>query len=320
MSTIPKQPSTFRERDDWIRAVLASDLPHVAVRLAVRIAHHLHIGTGRCDPSYAALAAGSHIGERSVYRLVAPLEHTGLVPTQRTRGRHSNQYVLLNPATAMTGLNPDRAGTGLNPANPDYVDNPTLTGWVSNPDSRESYKKRRKAKRKAEEYISQPPDFFAEKKEGTPNEEKAEKNLFGEAVAVDRVASKPDHPKPDTDAAFDRFWSVYPKKVAKLAARKAFEQAISKHGVDPERLIEGAKRYAAERAGQDPKYTRNPATWLNGGCWEDEAPPRAGGPPTLDGVTGEEVPTPRPRSNNGSSSWVDNAAAVASWLKYGSVS
>jgi hypothetical protein len=29
-------------------------------------------------------------------------------------------------------------------------------------------------------------------------------------------------------------------------------------------------RYAAERAGQPPKYTKHPATWLKGGCWADE--------------------------------------------------
>ena len=42
--------------------------------------------------------------------------------------------------------------------------------------------------------------------------------------------------------------------------------------------LAGAQRYAAERKDQDPKYTKHPATWLNGGCWEDEAP----GAPVID--------------------------------------
>jgi len=36
--------------------------------------------------------------------------------------------------------------------------------------------------------------------------------------------------------------------------------------------IAGAQRYAVERQGQPPKYTKHPATWLNGGCWEDDPP------------------------------------------------
>jgi len=81
----------------------------------------------------------------------------------------------------------------------------------------------------------------------------------------------------DGGAAFERFWSVYPKRVAKEAARKAFARAAG-NGTDVEALIAGAQRYAVERQDQDPKYTKHPATWLNGGCWEDEAP----GAPVID--------------------------------------
>ena len=49
-----------------------------------------------------------------------------------------------------------------------------------------------------------------------------------------------------------------------------------KRGVDPELPIAGAQRYAGERAGEDPKFTKHPATWLRGGCWEDEPPANGG--------------------------------------------
>jgi hypothetical protein len=38
-------------------------------------------------------------------------------------------------------------------------------------------------------------------------------------------------------------------------------------------LEAGAMRYAAERTGQDHKFTKYPTTWLNGDCWTDEPPP-----------------------------------------------
>jgi hypothetical protein len=69
-------------------------------------------------------------------------------------------------------------------------------------------------------------------------------------------------------SAFDSWWKAYPKKQAKGQARKAYAAAIKKATVD--QLEKGAERYAAERAGQDDKYTKHPATWLNGECWADE--------------------------------------------------
>jgi len=74
-------------------------------------------------------------------------------------------------------------------------------------------------------------------------------------------------PKID-DAEFDQFWRVYPRREAKGAARKAYERA--RKTITAEIIVEGAIRYARERAHEDPKYTKHPATWLNGECWGDE--------------------------------------------------
>ena len=73
------------------------------------------------------------------------------------------------------------------------------------------------------------------------------------------------------DAQFDAFYSAFPRHVAKGSARRAFHRIIKNGSATAEQLILGAKRYAAERAGQDPRYTKHPATWLNGECWKDES-------------------------------------------------
>lgn len=70
------------------------------------------------------------------------------------------------------------------------------------------------------------------------------------------------------DAEFDQFWRVYPRREAKGAARRAYEKA--RKSVTAETILEGATRYAKERAFEDPKYTKHPATWLSGECWGDE--------------------------------------------------
>lgn len=83
------------------------------------------------------------------------------------------------------------------------------------------------------------------------------------------------HPRPtmpssaDRDAAFVRFWTAYPRKVAKKKARTAWDNALKE--VDEDTIVVAVKRYAKHC---DPKFIKHPATWLNGGCWDDEPPPR----------------------------------------------
>jgi len=67
-------------------------------------------------------------------------------------------------------------------------------------------------------------------------------------------------------------YAAYPKKVGRAAAIKAIGLAI-KAGVDPARLHERTKAYAAAVAkwpAEDRAYIPNPATWYNQGRWDDD--------------------------------------------------
>jgi uncharacterized protein YdaU (DUF1376 family) len=67
---------------------------------------------------------------------------------------------------------------------------------------------------------------------------------------------------------FSEFWEVYPRKVAKGDALKAYPKALSK--ASHAEIVAGAKRYRASKP--DPEFTAYPATWLNGDRWLDEVP------------------------------------------------
>jgi Helix-turn-helix domain len=97
-----EQPTTFLERDHWMRAVLKSELPPVAVRVALVIGFHLNVDAGRCYPGIDDIVTASHVPERSLYRQIALLEKAGWISIRRVRkpGRN-NEYVLVRPATAM---------------------------------------------------------------------------------------------------------------------------------------------------------------------------------------------------------------------------
>lgn len=70
---------------------------------------------------------------------------------------------------------------------------------------------------------------------------------------------------------FADFWSVYPKKVGKGAAQKAWDK-INPGKKLSEEIIESAKKQKSSKQWEkdDGQYIPNPATWLNQRRWEDE--------------------------------------------------
>lgn len=77
-----------------------------------------------------------------------------------------------------------------------------------------------------------------------------------------------DGVEPASDRFMD-FWSAYPRRVGKGAARRSWEAAVKK-GADPQTLVRSAARFAGEMADKDPKYIPHPSTWLNQERYEDE--------------------------------------------------
>jgi len=72
---------------------------------------------------------------------------------------------------------------------------------------------------------------------------------------------------PEQEVAFGQFWAAYPKKRDKLAARRAFKAALER-GVLAEDILGALGSY---RFSDEERWIKHPATWLNAGCYEDEA-------------------------------------------------
>ena len=71
--------------------------------------------------------------------------------------------------------------------------------------------------------------------------------------------------------SFKEFWELYPKKVDKGAAVRAFRKALKHYEATD--VIEGAKRYAEDPNLPEKRYIKNPATWLNAEAWNNEPLP-----------------------------------------------
>jgi hypothetical protein len=142
-----------------------------------------------------------------------------------------------------------------------------------------------------------PKDASAERRRAKDRERKRLRNSAETAENAETLSPKkeipPTPPKEKTTpipissvgsagaSEFDRFWSIYPNKVGKRDAAKAFVGARQR--ADFETILAGVRRYSAKT---DDRPWCNPATWLNQDRWADDpaapvaAQPRSQAPPT----------------------------------------
>ena len=92
--------------------------------------------------------------------------------------------------------------------------------------------------------------------------ESASEVTAGGVLTLNRTLTKPIQ---ESSEKFDEFWDLYPKKIAKGDALKAWNKAIKKK--TPDDLLKLTKAYAE---GQLPeiKYIPYPASWLNKELYE----------------------------------------------------
>lgn len=83
------------------------------------------------------------------------------------------------------------------------------------------------------------------------------------------VKAKKSKKRNDYPDDFEEFWRTYPRHEDKKKAFSVWQKAL-KGGATADEIIAGAARYAKYRAGEPEQYTKHPATWLNGDCWENE--------------------------------------------------
>lgn len=84
------------------------------------------------------------------------------------------------------------------------------------------------------------------------------------------VTSKEHMVKPESDTleeGFSRFWEIWPRKVAKAAAKRAWDKLAPDDELQ-QTIFQAVTRQ--KKGWKDPQYIPHPATWLNGSRWEDE--------------------------------------------------
>lgn len=82
--------------------------------------------------------------------------------------------------------------------------------------------------------------------------------------SIEPYTSKDD----EVNYYFDQLWEMYPRKVGKGQARKAFKAASKK--IEFYDLLPKLMDYVETLNGKDKQYMPHLATWLNGERWTDE--------------------------------------------------
>lgn len=87
---------------------------------------------------------------------------------------------------------------------------------------------------------------------------------------ISNTSSRAKLAHPLDTPAFQSFWSAYPRRIGKGAARTAFAKACKYE--DANVIIQGAMDYSAycTNAGTEMQYIPHASTWLNQERWEDE--------------------------------------------------
>lgn len=106
----------------------------------------------------------------------------------------------------------------------------------------------RAARRRAEDVTESVTDIVTCSKETEQNQSKVE-------VGIE-----------DSESGFERFWRLYPRKIGKGQARRAWAGALKKTGA--ELILQALQRQSFDAR---ERFQPHPATWLNGERWLDEA-------------------------------------------------
>lgn len=203
---------------------------------------------GEAWPSIASLIEATCLSERTIQAAIGELRRTGLLVTEPGGGRNrTTLYKLILSAMP-------KRGECLNTPQ-DTTDTPQLSRGNETAETPQELHETPQLSRNTPQLLRQTPQL------SHPNPQEPPLTLkepLNRAVRASVVQAAPDH--------FEAWWSHYPRKVGKDAARKAYASA-KKRGASDADLASGLQR---QRWPSNPQYIPHASTWLNGGRWQDD--------------------------------------------------
>jgi hypothetical protein len=261
-----QQNITTSEKFDWIDAVMADrHLDARAKVIAYCLMQHLNRETGFAFVSDPTITDKTGMPNRWVRRARNDLRTAGWIAWKRTRT--ANVYsTLTEPMAAIAEQ--QQAFKDAREQKRRRKDRPQVAEPERYKNDGRPQVAEQDGPRVAEQERPQVADIPLS---GNPIDEPGSLNISAaiDSVSVSAIATgiKPD---------FEIWWQQYPRKEAKLKAEKTYARIIKSKQASAAELLDGAARYAAAKAGQNPTFTKHPTTWLSDGGWMDESAPPSG--------------------------------------------
>jgi hypothetical protein len=274
--------SFAREKFLWLNQVRSDpELTPLAFMLAYVLADLVNEREGCAWPGVVHLASQCHVTEKGVKKVIRSLAERGHLSVEAGIGRgRTNRYrwiIKLEDGRCISSASHARNDRGERLSGRRDADQVPIS--------------RQKGATGVPPFDAEKGNCGSEKgelefqKRGTP----VPPTLFNESIYDLPERSSTRQHAQISSIGFDNFWRIYPKKVDRGQALQAFVKASE--NAPFEDIVLGAMRYATERTGQDPRFTKHPVTWLSKACWTD--PTRAQHQPFRE-------PRQAPRRFNGS--------------------
>jgi hypothetical protein len=270
----------------WLDQVLADQsLPAAAFRVAYIISRHINRGTGDAWLGTRRLSEKAGVSRNFAIKAMRLLETTGHLAVEDGHGRgNTNRYRMVekgprgeqetvhdvNHFDEINGAPGDINGArhDINGAPGDINGAPCAPDSLINPLKNPFKNPLNIAQPSASLSDSDPSVASFFEQQGSEAKEGREAKQESAPQKLRRPPRKIASVVPDS---FNTFWDTYPRHKSKGAAEKAYIAALKI--ASAAEILAGAQRYAAERNGQDPNFTKHPSSWLNQKCWTDEPAP-----------------------------------------------
>jgi hypothetical protein len=231
---------------------------------------HCNDITGQCNPSEATLAKGIRVTPRYVRALKAKLEQKRWLSHAENPGGArggkgiSNNYELLPPPDEASRLNCSGLVDGADePTRNCSATHPELQryqpGTIEPPNTKNNNSNREK------DICAPDLEIGIEGEILSPTTERDRFLEFDEARAEATELTAVE-----IEGEFETFWKQCVRAVDYGSAKKLYCRVVKDGEATPGQLLNAMMVYAAAREGQDARYTKTPARWLENSCWRDD--------------------------------------------------